>query len=269
MARKIALLWLIMLTGPMALAVDIPLYDASLGTLPENQPWLFYAQDAGGGGAISKALVAGGTGLTTDNANRAGWSNTIPILNTFKNPAFPSLSPSQGFELSWSMQILAENHASQDRAGTSVILLGSDNHGIELGFWSGEIWAQTSSPLFTHGESVVFNTSSAMVNYRLLISGSNYLLYGNNSQILSGQTRSYAAFGSAPYTLNNYFFIGDNTTSAGASMQMQSIRIITPVPEPAQIVMGALSVVIIGLIALKQKIKMQSGVSQGSQSQSA
>lgn len=232
----------------LATAVDIPLYDASLGTLPESQPWLFYAQDAGTGGSISKGLVSGGTSLITDNANRAGWSNTIPILNTFKNAAFPTLNPAAGFELAWAMQVVSENHLSSDRAGTSVILLGSDNKGIELGFWGNEVWAQTASPLFTHGESATFDTSSASVNYRLVVTGANYLLYGNNSPLLSGPTRSYSAFGSAPYTLNNYFFIGDNTTSAGAGLQLQSVRITTPVPEPGQVILAAFAVVFLVLV---------------------
>lgn len=248
MKRLIISLLILISVAPLATAVDIPLYDATLGTLPESQPWLFYAQDAGSGGAISKTLVSGGTSLITDQPNRAGWSNTIPILNTFKNAAFPTLNPATGFELAWSMQVVSENHLSNDRAGTSVILLGSDNKGIEIGFWGNEVWAQTASPLFTHGESATFDTSTAAVNYRLVVTGANYLLYGNNSPLLSGPTRSYSAFGSAPYTLNNYFFIGDNTTSAGAGLQMQSVRITTPVPEPGQIILAALSVTFLLLV---------------------
>ena len=151
--------------------------------------------------------------------------------NTFKNAAFPTLSSSGGFAIDWSMQMIAESHSSGNRAGTSMILLGSDNKGIEIGFWTDQIWAQTSDPLFTKGESTNFVTTASSVNYRLLIKDSRYYLFANDAEILSGQTRSYAAFGAAPYTLSNYFFVGDNTTSASATVDIGTIRLVTTVPE--------------------------------------
>lgn len=209
-------------------AMDYVLYDASQGTLPGTQPWLFY----GAAGTANQSLPGtSGTRLTTDLTAQAGWSNTIPILNTFKNAAFPTLSSSDGFAIDWSMQMIAESHTSENRAGTSMILLGSDNKGIEIGFWTNQIWAQTADPLFTKGESTNFVTTASTVNYRLLITDSSYYLFANDAEILSGLTRSYAAFGSAPYTLSNYFFIGDNTTSASATVDIGSIRLITSVPE--------------------------------------
>ena len=249
MCRRIVLLALACLVAAcsQAGAVDIMLYDAATGQLPESQPWLFYAQDAGTGGTISKSIVSGGTSLATNNAGRAGWSNTIPILNILKNASFPALNPGVGFALEWSMQVLSEGHASNDRAGTSVILLGSDNKGVELGFWADQVWAQSASPSFTHGESVLYDTSSSAVRYRLEVQGPAYLLYANGSQILSGATRSYAAFGSAPYTLSNYLFLGDNTTSAGATTQFGSMRLVTPVPEPSTIILAALGIAVLGM----------------------
>lgn len=255
MCRRVALLLLCSLiaTVQQAWSVDITLYNAATGQLPESQPWLFYAQDSGTGGTISKNLVTGGTSLATNNAGRAGWSNTIPILNIFKNANFPVLNPAAGFALEWSMQVLSEGHASNDRAGTSVILLGSDNRGVELGFWADQVWAQAANPLFTHGESALFDTSLSTVQYRLEIQGPAYLLYANGSPLLGGQTRSYSAFGSAPYTLSNYFFIGDNTTSAGATTQLGSMRLVTPVPEPSTVVSATLVLVVLGLVRAKSR----------------
>ncbi len=229
-AFRVCLFALILRFGGIgqSLATEFVLYDAALGTLPGNQSWLFYAA---AGSATQTSLGTSGTRLATDLAAQAGWSNTIPILNSFKNPAFPSLSSTDGFAIDWSMQMITESHTSDNRAGTSMILLGSDNKGIEIGFWSNEIWAQKSDPLFTKGESTNFVTTAASVDYRLLIKDSSYYLFANDTQILTGQTRSYAAFGSAPYTLSNYFFVGDNTTSAAATVDFGSIRLITSVPE--------------------------------------
>lgn len=246
--RRIGFLVLILWsfgTGGRLNAMDYVLYDASLGTLPGSQPWLFYGA---AGTATQSSLGTSGTRLTTDLAAQAGWSNTIPVLNTFKNPAFPTLSNVDGFAIDWSMQMIAESHSSVDRAGTSMILLGSDNKGIEIGFWTDQIWAQTSDPLFTKGESTNFVTTASSVNYRLLIKDSSYYLFANDAQILSGQTRSYAAFGSAPYTLSNYFFIGDNTTSASATVDIGSIRLVTSVPETritSLIIVAAASMIIL------------------------
>jgi len=234
-----------MASGLLVHASEIMLYDSSAGTLPGNQSWLFYAQDTSSGGTASASLVTGGTNFSTNNPGRGGWSNTIPILNVYKNANFPTLSSTAGFALDWSMQVFSESHNTNDRAGTSLILIGADNQGIELGFWTDQVWAQLASPLFTHGETAALDTSSFSVNYRLQIQGSNYLLYADGNQILNGQTRSYAAFGSAPYTLSNYFFIGDNTTSAGATTQFGSIHLITPVPEAS-----SLSLSLIGIMAL-------------------
>ena len=210
----------------VATAADFLLYDATAGNLPNQQPWLAY----GAIGTASQSLVTGGVRLTTDTAAQAGWSNTLPIINTFKNPSFPALNSAEGFAIDWTMQMIAETHVSNDRAGTSMILLGSDNKGIELGFWTDQVWAQTATPLFTKGESANFDTT-ASVNYRLLIFGDEYSLFAGSSRILTGQTRSYAAFGSAPYTLSNYFFLGDNTTSAAATVNVGSIALVTAVPE--------------------------------------
>ena len=242
---------LFMASGLLVHASDIMLYDSSAGTLPGNQSWLFYAQDTASGGTASASLATGGTNFSTNNPGRGGCSNTIPILNAYKNASFPTLSSTAGFALDWSMQVASESHNTNDRAGTSVILIGADNQGIELGFWTDQVWAQLASPLFTHGETAALDTSSSSVNYRLEIQGSNYLLYANNSQILNGQTRTYTAFGSAPYTLSNYFFIGDNTTSAGASTNFGSIRLTTPVPEASSLLLGVSGLLI--LVACRKR----------------
>lgn len=236
---------------PATHAVDILLYDSSLNTLPESQSWLFYAQDTGAVGSVDKTLIGSGTRLATDNAARAGWSNTIPLINMWKNPNFPQLMSSEGFALEWSMRVVAESRVSANRSGFSMILLGDDNSGIELGFWSDEIWAQNSDPLFTHGESVAKDTTSGMINYRLEIVENQYLLLADQAKILTGLTRNYTAFGSAPYTLKNYLFFGDNTTSAGATVEFGSIMLATQVPESGNLAMISGFVTLI--LWLKQK----------------
>lgn len=235
-------------------AAEILLYDATAATLPGDQSWLFY----GALGNVTQTLLGGsGTRLATDLPAQAGWSNTVPISNALKNPAFPALNAAEGYAIDWSMRMISENHTSENRAGTSIILLGSNNFGIELGFWTDQIWAQKSDPIFTRGETVTYDTATAYVNYRLLISGTGYELFANQARILSGLTRSYAASGSVPYTLSNFFFLGDNTTSAGATVEIGSVRLITAVPET-----GMTSLIITlaaGALALKRRLSKSPG----------
>lgn len=51
-------------------------------------------------------------------------------------------------------RLAQETHNRPERAGFSVILLGADRRGIELGFWRDQVFAQADQPLFTRGENV-------------------------------------------------------------------------------------------------------------------
>ena len=89
------------------------------------------------------------------------------------------------------LAIADESHASSNRAGFSVILLGDDKKGIELGFWTDRIWAQ-SGPDFVQAEGAAYNTASTVL-YDLSIRGLNYVLSANGNPILTGLTRDYTS----------------------------------------------------------------------------
>lgn len=228
--RLLHLAAVVIALGPStAQSALVSLYDGS--GLPASQPWLVFGSD---GFDATQAITAAGTRLQTSTGVRAGYSNYIPLIGTPKNPAFPVLDRAKGFELSFSAQLISEAHANNDRAGFSVILLGSDQKGIELGFWDNEIWAQSASPLFTHSTGTFVDTTQAR-NYRLRIVGDDYSLLEGNNSLLNGSVEDYTAFGSAPYTLPNYLFLGDNTTSANADVVIGPVSLqsdLTAVPEP-------------------------------------
>lgn len=225
------------------------LYNDTLGNLPGQQPWLVYADNSILGGNASQSVIASGVQLTTDNAVSAGYSNTLPILNVFKNPAFPTLDRQAGFELAFELQLAAESHLNPHRAGFSVTLLASDMRGVELGFWENEIWAQTDNPLFQHGPGIAFDTTQAEVAYTLRIAGDQFYLSANGMPLLTSSLRDYSAFGSAPYTLGNYLFLGDNTSSAAATARIGQITLST-VPEPA---MMCLAMMVLSAIAANHR----------------
>ncbi len=209
----------------------ITLFDGN--GLPANQPWLSYASS---GGSATQTEQTSGVRLVTDLAASAGYSNYTPLA-ALKNGTFPSLNRTNGFELNFNLAVSSENHSSNDRAGFSVSLIGSDVRGIELGFWGNQIWAQESSPLFTHGETINFDTS-VQRDYRLRVQDNSYALFSGGNQLLSGSIRNYTAFGAPPYILPNFVFLGDNTTSAGADITLGAITLqsnLAAVPEPSSL----------------------------------
>jgi hypothetical protein len=93
---------------------------------------------------------------------------------------------------------------------------------------------------FTQGEGVAFDTAASVQRYDLSVLGNSYALYANGnyqSAILSGLLRDYTPEGS-PYTISNFLFLGDNTTSARGKFKIDTITLTneaiaaTPVPVP-------------------------------------
>lgn len=214
------------------------LYQPSGTQFPEDQGWLSYFSL---GTAPVRSADSTKTTFSTSFDTQAGWSNRT-VLTTLVNPSFPNLDRTAGFTLNFGVKVVTESHNSTDRAGFSVILLASDHLGIELGFWPTEIWAQSST--FTHAEGTAgtYDTTVAR-NYSLTIQGSTYTLNDGSSNILTGSLRDYSTAMSIPYGLGNYLFVGDNTTSATASIELTGLSI---VPEPTSLglclgVFGALA----------------------------
>jgi hypothetical protein len=231
--RYVMFLWLILFSS--AHAELVTLYSGT--GLPAAEPWLSFGADTIGG--WSQTAVAGGVRLTTDLPTRSGYSNYNPFPSpAYKNPAFPELRRSDGFELSFRTSLLSESHTNANRAGYSVILLAEDARGIELGFWQNEIWAQNTD--FTHAEGVSIDTTMAR-DYRLQIIGEEYRLFEGTTSLLSGALRTYTS-PTLPYTLPNYVYFGDNTTSAAGSFLQGFIRLesnLSTVPEPSSMLLAS------------------------------
>ena len=143
-----------------------------------------------------------------------------------------------GYTVSFTVQVELEDHAGsdknkdgiEDRAGFSLIVLSSDKRGIELGFWKDRIWAQeggTGSTLFTQAEGAAFDTQSARRPYALAVQGDTYTLSSNGTPILSGNLRDYSAFNGFPdpYETPNLIFLGDDTSSAGANIDLAYVAV--------------------------------------------
>jgi hypothetical protein len=217
---------------------ELILYDGALNTTPDQQGWAYLTSPLFGAEATQSAS-GGRTTLDTtpDAAEMAGYFLGGP----FGSPALaPVLDRLSGFSLSFDARLDAESHASGDRAGFSVIVLSSDRLGIELGFWSDEVWAQADDPLFAHGEGAALDTTRALARYELRVLGTAYTLSADGVPLLSGALRDYTAFAGFPdpYEIPNLLFLGDNTSSASARVEIARVSVsFAAVPEPSSLML--------------------------------
>jgi len=201
------------------------LYDSASGTIP-GAPLMNFIDLPGG--AAMPSYVDGMTVMDTTASGKstyAGWISTGSSI-----PGFPLMDPTAGFQVNLIVQLENESHASNDRAGFSVIMLGEDARGIELAFWQNEIWGQsddTTGGLFTHGEGVDFATTTGLVHYQLTILNDTYTLTADTEPILTGPVRDYSQFDGFPdpYETSNFLFLGDDTTSAEARIRLSLVSI--------------------------------------------
>lgn len=199
------------------------LFDGQIGTAPSAQGW-FFITDPFTGALSTQTPFAGWTTLDTrtQRTESAGYPS-------FGHPGVGTLDRNLGFTLSFDIKLLAETHVSANRAGFSIIAIANDLKGVEVSFWQNQIWVQNDSPLFTHGESITFDTRAAFIEYDLSFLGNNYQLTANGNTILSGSLRDYSSFG-FPYSVPNFVFMGDNTSSASAAVQIARVELVK-VPE--------------------------------------
>jgi hypothetical protein len=260
------------------------LYNGALGAgndTPDSAAegsWLEYTA---GAGSPTVSSSGGQTTLDTTVGNlpdppapqpysdEAGYSNYTPS-QTLVNSNFPALNPTPGFSVSFDVQILSETHGTNDtdtnRAGFDVIVLGSDKKGVELGFWTNDIWAQElNSNVFTRDpaeDSNIQRDSTALDNtslthYTLTVIGSSYSLSTgatNPVTILTGSTHDYSSYTGTepnPYSLTNFVFIGDDTMDADAKESFTDLAVVT-VPEPATL-SGLLALGLVGLARRRRR----------------
>ncbi|MEA5467090.1 calcium-binding protein [Leptothoe sp. PORK10 BA2] len=211
------------------------LYNGALNSTPAQQNWLAYSAVGG----VQQTQQPGFTNLNTSLLGQpggGGYSNHKPSAPTLVNGAFPELNRSTGYQLSLRLRLNSENHNGSDRngdgiadrAGLSLTAISSDRKGIELGFWTNEIWAQqggSGSTLLTHSPTErAFLSTQTWTDYTVFVLGDRYYLSANGAVVLQGALKDYSAFNSAasglpynPYTTANLFTLTDNSNSASSN----------------------------------------------------
>jgi hypothetical protein len=200
------------------------LFDASLGSTPDQQGWVLL-RDPSSNSAV-QTVQSGVTVLDTmaDQTDKAGYfATSLDPRIPYRHPLLPNFDRTTGFVIRLDARLVDEVHRL-DRAGFGVIAVTDDLKAVELEFWPDELWVQADEPLFTHGEGAKFDTTSATVSYELRIQGDGYQVRANGAEILSGPLKEYSSFG-APYSVPGFFFIGDDTTSAAARVEIARVDV--------------------------------------------
>ena len=210
------------------------LYDSSLGTLPSEQNFSFLALNPQPPflTLASQTYSTPVTVLSTTSqlSEYAGY----PVSQT----VMPTLNRTAGFQLTFDLRVISENHGSNnDRAGFSLILLSEDLYGIEMAFWQDEIWVQEGNgALFTHAEGVSYDTTAALTTYKLTVISGTYQLAANDVFLFNGSLRQYTDWIPPfalpdPYEQPNQLFLGDDTSSAGAEVWLGDVTIQDDAPD--------------------------------------
>jgi len=108
-----------------------------------------------------------------------------------------------------------------------------------INFWYGTfLWL---IPFFTaHAEGVSIDTTLAR-DYRLQIIDEEYRLFEGTTRLLAGALRTYTS-PAISYSLPNYVYFGDNTTSASGSFLQGFITLesnLSSVPEPSSMLLAS------------------------------
>lgn len=244
-----------LLTPNRSMAGVITLYDGASGVTPDQynapSPWLNFGSPNGGTQSVSGGLTNLDT--SSNNAAYAGYSNykvasppvssSVITPTTLVNSSFPSLDRNAGYNLNFTVRINSQANDGTNglyRAGFSIIVLSSDKQGIEIGFRTDDIFAQVNSSfnsILPAEQKIGINSLlSTLTNYNLNVSGNNYMLTTGATTLFSGLLRDYTTatgFGSDVYRTPNFVFLGDDTTSARANIDLKSITLTTntaPVP---------------------------------------
>lgn len=199
-------------------AARVVLYNPAAGTLPSAQGWLYLTRPL-----LTPAVrqkLAGGM-LTLDTSAVPGDSAGYFAVG---HPRMPVLDHTRGYRVRLTLRVDRETHRSAHRAGFSWLVLGDDGRGIELGFWTNEIWAQSGSD-FRHAEGAALDTTARPTPYELRVAGDEYTLWTAQRKLLEGPLRSYAQHWHPIYHGLNVVFVGDDTQSAAARVELGAIEI--------------------------------------------
>jgi hypothetical protein len=214
------------LTGGMLIAQSnsgtssaVVLYDASIGTDPDQQGWIFLSSAFDDSEAVRYTREGVHVFDTMANLSEsAGYFGN-------EHPGISALNRQVGFSVRFELKIIKEQHQSNHRGGFSIIVLSDDLFGVEIVFWEEKVWVYNTS--FEMDEHIGFSTTERIISYSIEVLKNQYVIYADGTEILAGPLRNYSAAG-IPYNIPDFIFFGDDTSSAGAKVHLSEIEFLQP-----------------------------------------
>ena len=178
------------------------LYTSTLGTTPDAQGWTFSPALFNDPGMGNQSFVNGATLLQTTGKSDGTATGNNGIHAGYSRLSPTSLDNALGYTIRFDVGLPAESHeAGSSRAGLSVIVLGSDHRGVELGFYPDQIFSQSTG--FSQAEVGTFNTTPSTSYFLQMSNATGYKLFagvnpvGNLSAVplMTGVLRDYSQSG--------------------------------------------------------------------------
>lgn len=239
-----AALALTLATALAAPAQAATLFDAAAG-LPGAQGWTTLTISSGG--AAGNASLAGGL-YTLDS--------TVPGVDTFGQWRLSpvTLDPAGGWQADLRLRIVDETHTSNDRAGFSMLFVGSPATGsIEIAFREDRIFAYAyQGGSFVQGVGAAVDTTDQLHDYQLLVSNQQFSFARDGTLLFSGNLQDYTPQG-LPYNVGGFLFFGDNTSSGSGIAELARIDLVNPVPEPGSAALLASGLLLLGAVARRSR----------------
>ncbi len=215
------------------LGEPVVLYDGEQRSLPEKQGWIYHLTPPLRNQArqlVNTADRAVNLNTSRNIADRAGYFIRFPQRDT--HPQAPETFDRQHcYRVGFALKLLSEHHTAAHQAGFSLIALSHDLAGIELGFRTDEIFAQSADlARAEENRELPFRINTEYTDFALEIKEDAYTLSANGQEILAGPLRDYSNAGE-PYTIPNLLFIGDNSETAAASANLRSLWIDTKLSD--------------------------------------
>lgn len=219
------------------------LYDgANAGNpLPSQQGWTTVTFP---GVTSTMSGTAYNLNTTASNAYQAGNFLTLPA---------GTLATGTGFDLAIGLDVLAESHTSDNRAGFSLLFVGNDpQHALELGFWTDEVWAYAvNGTSFVRGTPAIVSTAG-FHDYVVRVRNDKFDLLVDGTALMSDVPLvDYPGSLSNPltavYETPNLLFFGDDTTSGSSNVKVSHVSLsAAPVPAPAALLLFAPALAALG-----------------------
>lgn len=210
-----------------AQAQSVALFEAAQG-LPNAQGWFNLSIGNPGSESLANNIYTlDSTGAGVDTWGKARFS-PLPLDGQL------------GYSVSFGLRVANESHSHPDRGGFSMLFVGSDaTRSIEIAFTADDVFAyEISGGAFVHGTGAALQTGAVLRAFTLQVANGQYTLSTEGNVLFGGSLQDYTAVGPAVYSLENFVFFGDNTSSGSSQIEMTHI-LLNAVPEPGTALLWA------------------------------